>query len=132
VSAVRATAVAVVAAAVLATACADAGAAAGSLAITTSATTVSTRGFLSIRARCDSSTLCRGTMTVRAFGRVIGRASFAIRAHRAGVVVSRIDPAARRRLQAVHRTRATVSLVARYATVARYVAISAPRGGFAG
>jgi hypothetical protein len=106
--------------------------AAGPLTITTSSTTVSTRGFLSIRARCASSTPCRGTMTVRAFGRLIGRASFVIRRHRAGTIVALITPDARRRLFRVHRTRATVTLVARYATVARYVLIAAPAGGFSG
>lgn len=116
----------------LAGACAAGASAAGPLAITTSSTTVSTRGFLAVRARCASSTICRGTMTVRAFGRVVGRGSFVIRAHRAGMVVAVIDARARRSLFRTHRTRATVTLVARYATVARYVTIAAPPGGFSG
>jgi hypothetical protein len=116
----------------LAAACAGAASAGGPLAITTSSTTVSTRGFLSVRARCASSTPCRGTMTVRAFGRLVGRGSFVIRAHRAGTVVVLIDARARRALFRTHRTRATVTLVARYAAVARYVTIAAPAGGFSG
>ena len=107
-------------------------AAAGPLSIQTDTTTVSRQGLLSIRAHCASAATCRGAMTVRAFGRVIGRSTFAVRGRGTGYVVARIDARARRELALAQRARATATLVARYATTARYVTIVAPAGGFSG